>query len=173
EIPTPERVSTSIQALEDILHPRRCTGRGYKVPDLNHVLRARLELMIGFLRLYKAARHTGWGRCADMMAIAAGKGAWLSRMIRQWTVLFCKNHDDLPTAEYGKFNSSVLEDEDLSNDIHLHLQSLGKWIRAENLVHYVLTPEFQQRFKLKKGISLRTAQRWMKRMEYRWQAEPK
>ncbi|KAJ3739854.1 hypothetical protein EV360DRAFT_28866, partial [Lentinula raphanica] len=146
---------------------------GCKVPELNHVLRARLELIVGFLRLYRAAGHTGWIKCADMMAAAAGKGAWLSRMIRQWTILFCKDHNNLPTAEYGKFNSSVLEDEDLANDIHLHLQSLGKWIRADDIVRYVATAEFQQRFTLKKGISLRTAQRWMKRMEYRWETEPK
>ncbi|KAJ3992181.1 hypothetical protein F5050DRAFT_1801841 [Lentinula boryana] len=42
-----------------------------------------------------------------------------------------------------------------------------------DIVHYVGTPEFQARLKIKKGISVRTAQRWMKRMEYRWKAELK
>ncbi|KAJ7474637.1 hypothetical protein B0H11DRAFT_2429057 [Mycena galericulata] len=33
--------------------------------------------------------------------------------------------------------------------------------------------EMKTRFNLKHGISLRTAQRWMRRMEYRWKSEPK
>ncbi|THU88018.1 hypothetical protein K435DRAFT_680604 [Dendrothele bispora CBS 962.96] len=107
------------------------------------------------------------------MAQVGGKGPWLSRMLREWTITFCKNHKDLPTTKYGKSNVSILEDEDLAADIHLHLQSLGKWISANDIVQYVATPEFQARLKTKKQISVRTAQRWMKRMDYRWKAEPK
>ncbi|KAJ3743043.1 hypothetical protein DFH05DRAFT_1536122 [Lentinula detonsa] len=80
---------------------------------------------------------------------------------------------NLPVHKYGKFNTSIIEDEDIAADIHLHLLSLGKWIRAEDIVHYVGTPEFQAHLKIKKGISVRTAQRWMKRMEYCWKAELK
>ncbi|THU96958.1 hypothetical protein K435DRAFT_858028 [Dendrothele bispora CBS 962.96] len=78
-------------------------------------------------------------------------------MLWKWTIDFCKDPANLPTAKYGKSNVSILEDEDLAADIHLHLQTL----------------EFQARLKVKKKISLRTAQRWMKRMDYRWRAEPK
>ncbi|KAJ3780523.1 hypothetical protein GGU10DRAFT_397774 [Lentinula aff. detonsa] len=107
------------------------------------------------------------------MASAAGKGQWLSRMIRQWTVSFCEDHTWVPLAQYGKFNSSILEDEDIADDIRLHLQSLGKWIRAEDIVHYVDTPEFRARLKVKKNISVRTAERWLKRMGYTWRNELK
>ncbi|KAJ3992481.1 hypothetical protein F5050DRAFT_1715241 [Lentinula boryana] len=120
--------------------------------------------MAAFLRLYKAAEYRGWTTHANTMASAVGKGQWLSRMIRQWTVSFCEDHTCVPLAQYGKFNSSILEDEDIADDIRLHLQSLGKWIRAEDIVHYVDTPEFRARLKVKKNISVRTAERWLKRM---------
>ncbi|THU99848.1 hypothetical protein K435DRAFT_818474 [Dendrothele bispora CBS 962.96] len=107
------------------------------------------------------------------MAQVGGKGPWLSRMLREWTITFCTNHKDLPTTKYGKSNVSILLDEDLAADFYLHLQSLGKWISANDIVRYVATPEFQARLKTKKQISVRTAQRWMKRMDYRWKAEPK
>ncbi|THV06141.1 hypothetical protein K435DRAFT_816013 [Dendrothele bispora CBS 962.96] len=95
--------------------------------------------MVGFLRLYKASRYTRWTDHANMMAKVGGKGPWLSRMI----------YRILPTTEYGKSNVSILEDEDLAADIHLHLQSLGKWISANDVVRYVATPEFQARLKPK------------------------
>ncbi len=38
---------------------------------------------------------------------------------------------------------SILDkDEDLANNIHLHLQSLGKWVFADNVVHYIASPLF-------------------------------
>lgn len=54
---------------------------------------------------------------------------------------------------YGKFNSSVLEGEDIVADIHLHLQAMGKWVSAKDIVCYRATLEFQARLKVKKVIS--------------------
>jgi hypothetical protein len=67
----------------------------------------------------------------------------------------------------------VLEDEDLAQELHLHLQGIGKYVAAQDIVDYMATDEMKACVKLKNGISLRTAQRWMKRMEYRWTKEPK
>ncbi|KAJ6597890.1 hypothetical protein B0H10DRAFT_2231903 [Mycena sp. CBHHK59/15] len=97
----------------------------------------------------------------------------MSRRIREWTIAFMKDDTNLPTAEYGKFNGSVLEDEDLAQEIHLHLQSVGKFVAAQDIVNYMASDEMKMRFNLKHGISLRTTQRWMRRMEYRWKSEPK
>ncbi|KAJ7657126.1 hypothetical protein B0H17DRAFT_840818, partial [Mycena rosella] len=101
------------------------------------------------------------------------KGAWMSRRIREWVIAFAKDESNLPTAEYGKFNASLLEDEDLAQEIHLHLQTLGPYVSAQDVVNYMSSDEMKTRLNLKHGISLRTAQRWMKRMEYRWTSEPK
>jgi hypothetical protein len=70
-------------------------------------------------------------------------------------------------------NGSVLEDEDLAQELHLHLQSIGKYVAAQDIVNYMGSDEMKARLNLKKGISLRSAQRWMKRMDYRWTKEPK
>ncbi|SJL08507.1 uncharacterized protein ARMOST_11871 [Armillaria ostoyae] len=140
---------------------------------MSMVLRARLDLMLSFLRLYRSQDFQDWTGTSNLVAQAAGRGPWMARKLREWSTSFCNDEKKLPTAEYGKFNSSVLEDEDIAQDIHVHLQSLGKWISAMDIVRYVATPEFQARLRVKKGITERTAQRWMKRMGYRWKAEPK
>ncbi|KAJ7652592.1 hypothetical protein B0H17DRAFT_957824, partial [Mycena rosella] len=97
----------------------------------------------------------------------------MSRRLREWAIAFMKDDANLPTAEYGKFNGSVLEDEDLAQEIHLYLQSLGPFISAQDVVNYMSSEEVKTRLNLKHGISLRTAQQWMKQMKYRWTAEPK
>ncbi|KAJ6612484.1 hypothetical protein B0H10DRAFT_2223097 [Mycena sp. CBHHK59/15] len=66
-----------------------------------------------------------------------------------------------------------MSDEDIAGDIHLYLQSLGKWVSAKDIVRYVATPEFQAHLSVKRIITVRTAQRWMKKMGYRWRKEPK
>ncbi|KAJ7859052.1 hypothetical protein B0H14DRAFT_3864219 [Mycena olivaceomarginata] len=50
---------------------------------------------------------------------------------------------------------------------------VGKFVSAKDIVRYVATPEFQARLRIKRKISIRTAQRWMKKMGYRWRREPK
>ena len=52
------------------------------------------------------------------------------------------------------------------NDLHLHLQSIGKYVRAMDVVHFLDRLEVQKKYGLKKTISLRTARRWMKKMGY-------
>ena len=110
---------------------------------------------------------------ADAMATAGGKGPWLSRKLREWSIAFCKNPENLPTAQYGKFTTSTLEDEDIQHDIEIHLQSLGKWIKASNIIAYVDSPEFQARLKVKRSITEKTAQRWMERIGFQWGVEKK
>ncbi|KAJ7933259.1 hypothetical protein B0H13DRAFT_1505367, partial [Mycena leptocephala] len=95
-----------------------------------------------------------------------------SRRIWEWVIAFTKDATNLPTAEYGKSNESVLEDDDLAQEIHLHLQTLGSFVSAQDVANYMSSDEMKAQLNLKHGISLRTAQRWMKRMKYRWTSEP-
>ena len=49
----------------------------------------------------------------------------------------------LPVNIYGRWNVSLLEDEDLAQEIHLHLQSIGQFVKAADIVHYLNTPEMK------------------------------
>ncbi|KAJ7689788.1 hypothetical protein B0H17DRAFT_936732 [Mycena rosella] len=172
--PSAQKAEEAIVKLNAILHPSRGPNtRGFKIADLNMILRARLELMISFLWLYASNGYTQWAKSADIIARAAGKGSWLSCCIREWVVAFIKDENKLPMGDYGKMNATVLEDEDLAQELHLHLQGLGKYVAAQDIVNYMATDEMKARLKLKNGISIRTAQRWMKRMQYCWTTEPK
>jgi hypothetical protein len=82
------------------------------------------------------------------------------------------NQDDLPLNIYGTWNTSILEDEDFRQELELHLQGIGKYVSAVDIVHYVDQLEVKARHKLTKTILLATGQRWMKEMDYRWTKIP-
>ncbi|KAF7303356.1 hypothetical protein MIND_00563400 [Mycena indigotica] len=143
QIPSNNAVVDAIQNLEDLL--RRDGEMALDGFVQNSILSSRLV----------------WRRCnSELIARAGGKmGAqtWLGRKLREWSIAFCKDKKNIPSHKYGRFSASMLSDEDIAADIHLHLQSL----------------EFQARLRVKRDISVRTAQNWMHKMGYRWRKEPK
>ncbi|KAJ7586721.1 hypothetical protein C8J56DRAFT_787552, partial [Mycena floridula] len=112
--------------------------------------------------------HGQWTKCSIQAAVTSGKGTYAARRIRKMTRAFILD-GHLPNNPYGVWNKSRLEtDEELKSDITTHLQSLGKYIRAMDLVHYLDLPEVKEKYGVEKTISLATAKRWMKVIGYRW-----
>ncbi|THU85411.1 hypothetical protein K435DRAFT_822430 [Dendrothele bispora CBS 962.96] len=67
----------------------------------------------------------------------------------------------------------MLEDENLSHELKLHLQGIGKYVAARDVVQFVNSPEIKARLQLKKGITEHTAHRLMNQMDKRWGKDPK
>ena len=113
------------------------------------------------------AQHGVW------VAERAKQGPWLACQLKLWMHAFIANHNSLPQNHYGWWNTSLLEDKDLEQDIHLHLQGIGKFVKAMDIVDYLETLKMKVGLKLKKNISLTMAQWWMHVMDYQWLKEPK
>ncbi|KAH7903859.1 hypothetical protein BJ138DRAFT_1019952, partial [Hygrophoropsis aurantiaca] len=96
------------------------------------------------------------------------KGPWLARNLRKWSKMYINDRNNLPIHLYGMSSVSRIEDESLAAEIQVHLQSIGKFIKAMDIVQYIADPEVRKRHGLKRPISLATAQRWMKKLDYRW-----
>ncbi|KAG2069159.1 hypothetical protein BDR04DRAFT_1022347, partial [Suillus decipiens] len=88
-----------------------------------------------------------------------------------WSKAYINNRAALPLCKLSKKYSCV-EDEDLAADLKLHLQSIRKFTHAQDLVDYLSIPANQATHGFKKTISLKTAQRWMMKLGYRWKKEP-
>ena len=85
----------------------------------------------------------GWIVSSLAVVHAAECGPWLARKLREWLRAYIKDRDCLPLNEYGHWNVSLLEDEDLAQEIHLHLQGIGKYVKAMDIVHYLDTPKMK------------------------------
>jgi phage terminase large subunit-like protein len=102
-----------------------------------------------------------------LAAHGLGRGKYCARVLAALAWEFIINREVLNVNPYGEWNESMLADEDLANDIRLHLQSLGKDITAEKLVSYLNSPEVREEHNIDKPISLTTARRYLDELGYR------
>ena len=80
-------------------------------------------------------------------------------------------HGKLPLHKHGQRQSSILDDEDFAQDIQLHLMEMAKngYIRTEDVVDYIASPQIPAKLGSKaRGISVRTARRWLKKLDWRY-----
>lgn len=182
----PPTVTDTYKALTDLqklLHPPWNTRTGYKWPEFDAVLKQHLKSMEKFLQKYTDVSNDGnphskngaggnWTQAANETATFLHRGAWLSQNLQMWSKSYIKDQEKLPTHKYGKCVSHI-ENEALAVDIMLHLQSIRKYIRAQDVVDYLSNPAIQSYHGLSKNILLATMQRWMLKMGYRWREEEK
>jgi hypothetical protein len=167
--PTIAEAEAAFADIKKLLKPPRKKGPGYDHHNIDELTHSRVEVMRKFLWKYISGNSTAqWGSASLETAHDHKRGAHHARLLWEWTHAYIVDRSDLPKNTYGTWKTSMLDDEDLARTIHLHLQSLGPWIRAQDVVDFVNTQETQAKFRLKKSISLSTATWWMKRLGYRW-----
>jgi hypothetical protein len=146
------------------------------------LIRQRLESVERFLECYVAVDETGrprsygtgkWTQASEDAALFAMKGPWQARNLRSWAKEYINDRTNLPMHQYGQSNISCITDEILAADIKTHLQSIGKFVCAQDIVDYLKDPDIQTHHGFHKPILLATAQRWMKELGYHWKKEPK
>ncbi|KAG1765058.1 hypothetical protein EV702DRAFT_948116, partial [Suillus placidus] len=110
-----------------------------------------------------------WSSAALQTAKFVGKGTHMSRTVRQWSKAYIVDRGNLLLSKCsGDWTKSRINDEDLKEELLMHLQSLGKYVTAIAVVNYLARPDVQQRYQLSKTISLVMAQRWMENCGFRW-----
>jgi hypothetical protein len=177
EAPSVMEAKQAWEDLKRIIKPPRNAGPGYKDPNLDLLTRFRLESMQQFLWTYinpQSAYHSRWGAASLHTATSLEKKEAYARRLREWSRAFIEDREHLPINKYGAWNESILDkDTELAQEIHLHLQSIGKYVRAQDIVDFLHTPAMQEQSGIKNRISVATAQRWMKKLNYRWTSGPK
>jgi hypothetical protein len=180
----PIRIVDAQLALNDLLsmlHPKRIRkrngirGRSAKAFACDAFSRRRFIAMEMHLRIYSHQRPSerlSWMASSIKVASNFGRSSKLARNVRKW----CRDyvvHRILPPNLYGKWTTSMLDNGDLAREIFEHLTSVGAQVQAYHVVEYLANPDVQQKYGLKGGISLSTANRWMSTMGYRWGKTPK
>jgi len=139
---------------------------------LDVFFRSRITGMLGTLNLYLDPELSySWREASLLASKAAGHGMNHARNLRGWILTFL-NSGKLPLHRYGTFHSSILQDEDIAQEIQLHLLEIGKtgYIRAQDIVDYIAKPEVQEKLagKARTTIHHRTACRWLKKLNWRY-----
>ncbi|KAH7905399.1 hypothetical protein BJ138DRAFT_1106018 [Hygrophoropsis aurantiaca] len=179
------------EALRDInltLKPPRNSGYGYKDARLPLVLRTKLEWLASFLWLYtdsgsrlaKGTVYSCWTAASLRAAHAQQRPPWHAQQrppwhahnLRKWARAYIIDREALPLSGNGKSRKSRIDDDHVATDIALHLQSVGKYVRSLDIIHYLEQPGVKLRLKIKKTPHLSTAKKWMTKMGYRWTKNP-
>jgi hypothetical protein len=145
-----------------------------KDKKIDVLFRGRLTGMVGTLNLYLDPQLSYTWREASLIASKSqGHGISHARNLRTWIHQFLGS-GKLPFHRYGKLRGTLLDDEDFAHAIQIHLSGIAKnnYIRAQDIVDFMQTPEMQEKLEeissKKKKISLHTAQRWLHRMGWRY-----
>ena len=141
-----------------------------KDPKLDVFFRARITAMAGTLNLYLDPEMSyTWRQVSLVVSKSQGHGVSYARNIRTWIHRFL-SLGKLPLHQYGHFQSCILEDKDFAQDIQLHLLEISKggYVQAQDVVDYIDRLEVQERLGKKTKILLRTAQRWLKKLSWRY-----
>ncbi|KAF7302004.1 RNF220 domain-containing protein [Mycena indigotica] len=142
------------------------------------VFRTRLVSMHGTLNIYlSSAFNYTWRQASTLIAHSQGLGNHHARRIRDWLHTFLSTRK-LPVHIISvNDGDSLLDDEDFALAIKLHLQTVcakNKHFRAQDIVDFVASAGMQERLETagiqKRSISVRTARRWLKRMDWRFGA---
>ncbi|CAE6466486.1 unnamed protein product [Rhizoctonia solani] len=116
-------------------------NREAKRPVIDELTKRRILLMTSSLNL---CCYLGCGMTKALLTAAAslGLGPWAARMARKWIRQF-QATGELPENLYGKWNSSIIKDEDFSQMIQEHLRSKGQYAQAHDIREFFQTEEAQ------------------------------
>ncbi|EGN94508.1 hypothetical protein SERLA73DRAFT_171486 [Serpula lacrymans var. lacrymans S7.3] len=95
-----------------------------------------------------------------------------AKRVHKWARLFITDREDLPMNLYGSWNVSLLDTGELAKELHANLQTIGKYVSAQDIVRFLDREDIKSQYGLKKSISLATTRRWMHMMDFRWTKAP-
>jgi len=170
------RAAEVAKALSEIVKVRH-----RKQETTNLWVQNRIAGMLAMCRLFSSPKSKlSWTSASELAADAVGHGSpTYSRKLRHWVTEFERqgmDYPSLPLTRHGRFDTRRLFDEDLSTKIHEFILNLCKdqpFFKVEDIVDFVATPAMQVAMGTKAtSISKRTAQRWLKRMGWRYGEMP-
>jgi hypothetical protein len=175
-IPTQVMALEALEDLKKILHPSRNTGRGYINPGIDLWCHARLEGMQVMLNMFTntlSKTYDEWGSSACQAAVGLGRGRHCARQLCKLCRNFIADREVLPVNPYGDWNESLLAEENIVNEINIHLLSLGNEITAKKLMDFLRQKDIKEKFAIERDISHKTACRYLHSLGYRFQCTPK
>lgn len=142
--------------------------------SLDVVFRARMTAMIAVLNLFLDLELSyTWREASMVVAKAQGHGSTRARSVRTWVLDFVRD-GRLPFHSYGYTRQTVLEDEEVLQEIQEELSAKSKagFIKAQDVCDIVASEKLQILFSRlgihKPSISQSTAKRWLAKLKWRY-----
>ena len=83
-----------------------------------------------------------WEAGSKSSAADLEHGDYQAHKLREWTQAFTSNCENLPMNKNRHFQLTLIDkDESLVQELHLHLQSIGKYVKAEDIMNFLNSDE--------------------------------
>ena len=155
--PSTDKARSALRDLKRLIRPPRKhhRGAGHFAAGDDRLL-SRLWQMQMFLTDYvNKGDQKQWITLSLETAARWQKGAHTARSLRVWTCAFLQDRHDLPLTPGNTWTKSLLEKcPDLKAAISEHLQSVGKYVCALDIVDFMAIPGNLAKYGLTKPISL-------------------
>lgn len=133
--PTHDDVHKALENIGDVLRPPQRNQPGHKHFEGDSGLQRRLEMMeMLFLRYNNGVP---WIAASEQVSEFWGSGKSHAKVLQHWARDFIVDPHQLPYQAYGTWKTSLLDNEDLRTDLCTYLQSVGKYVHAQDIVDYL------------------------------------
>lgn len=176
--PTMEEARLAHIDISELLRPRCRNGKPGHLPfkegdDQLYLRMSQIKMLLWLFSCPDAARRRTWIAASEEVAFLHQGGPSLAKTLRKRAQAFIHDRHDLPFEMRGiDSKHSLLDNDELREKVVAHLVSVGKYVRALDIVELLARNEVQVEFGLKKTIGLSTAQGWMHELGYRWAKTP-
>ena len=144
QLPTIEVACEALADINWMLKPPQPKGGGYKECRLPLWLQTWLEWVTGFLHVYmdtkskygQSSYGSQWMGSSLHCAHAQQSGLKWAINLWKWAKALIKDGDALPLSLTGTPHNCRIDDEDVATEIATHLQSLGLYILALDIINY-------------------------------------
>ncbi|KIY60825.1 hypothetical protein CYLTODRAFT_322378, partial [Cylindrobasidium torrendii FP15055 ss-10] len=176
--PSQESVADALNDLGTIIRPPRRKGPGHIDPNHDPWMGSRLQGMRALYSLYadsKSVTYNKWGASSLQAAVTLGHGTYCARILRRLCRQYIDDCSVLPENPYGDWKKSMLVNEDLSQELNLHLQechSSSSGVNATTVRDFLCRPGIMSKYAITKEVLIQTARRYLKVMGYRFMKTP-
>ena len=159
--PSLEDIEKAHHDLEDLLCPlQRDKSQRYKDPGFDKRTTKCLEAMklycfnIIDMESKKQPGETGiWTKASVQTSRSLGfgkkgsvkPGTHHARQLQEWVQTFIDDREEVPTCNWKTSGRSLIDDKDFAQEVHAHLQSIGPYVSAMDIVHFINTPKMLAR----------------------------
>ncbi|TFK57980.1 hypothetical protein BDN72DRAFT_907226 [Pluteus cervinus] len=148
------KFAPEISSVEQVFHDLEAELRPSSHLGLHHTTANRLRdmklLCYNFVDMQTVHSLSVWIAASLKTAASLGRGPYYAKQLRLWTQAYIKDHKNLPAPHYPQqFGRSLLSNKEFTQMLEAHLQSLGPYLCAKDIVDYVKRPEIMAKLKLK------------------------
>ena len=141
----------------------------FKVQGWSHTILKNVQLLLNLSTGKKLKTKGQWTRSLEQAAVSINKTSQNApKTLQEHAKKFISTKKPSGNPYSTWIKACISADEEFAQEINLHIQSKGKYLKADDISVFLNTKDVQDKWGLKKSIGKATAKHWLRRLGYHW-----